>query len=78
MAAISSGMPLGASHGIGHQLDRFGVGLSGTSCLLFPTEYKFNASHRTNQSFRAGTLQEYLASRRTRERDLATREDAKT
>lgn len=48
MAAVSSGVPLGASHGIGHQLGPLGVGHGETSCILLPAVCKFNAAHGAN------------------------------
>lgn len=48
MAAVSSGVPLGASHAIGHQLGPLGVGHGETSCILLPAVCKFNASHGAN------------------------------
>ena len=38
--------PLGASHGIGHQLGPLGVGHGETSCIMLPSVCKYNA--RTN------------------------------
>lgn len=48
MAAVSSGVPLGASHAIGHQLGPLGVGHGETSCILLPAVCKFNAAHDAN------------------------------
>lgn len=48
MAAVSSGVPLGASHAIGHQLGPLGVGHGETSCILLPAVCKFNAAHGAN------------------------------
>lgn len=50
MAAVSSGVPLGASHGIGHQLGPLGVGHGETSCILLPAVCKFNAAHGANNA----------------------------
>lgn len=44
--AIAAGqlkIPMGASHGIGHQLGPLGVGHGETSCILLPAVCKFNA-----------------------------------
>ncbi|KAH6676995.1 hypothetical protein F5X68DRAFT_173954 [Plectosphaerella plurivora] len=48
MAAVSSGVPLGASHAIGHQLGPLGVGHGETSCILLPAVCKFNLQHKAN------------------------------
>ncbi|KAJ9406604.1 hypothetical protein DTO045G8_5552 [Paecilomyces variotii] len=48
MAAVSSGVPLGASHAIGHQLGPLGVGHGETSCILLPAVCKYNASKGAN------------------------------
>lgn len=48
MSAVSSGVPLGASHAIGHQLGPFGVGHGETSCILLPAVCKYNASKGAN------------------------------
>ncbi|KAF2837049.1 putative Fe-containing alcohol dehydrogenase [Patellaria atrata CBS 101060] len=45
MAAVKKGVPLGASHGIGHQLGPLGVGHGETSCILLPAVCKFNMRH---------------------------------
>lgn len=42
MTAVRSGVALGASHGIGHQLGPLGVGHGETSCILLPAVCKFN------------------------------------
>ncbi|KAI8951642.1 putative Fe-containing alcohol dehydrogenase [Xylaria longipes] len=47
MAAIS-GVPLGASHGIGHQLGPAGVGHGETSCILNPAVCKYNYAKKAN------------------------------
>lgn len=38
------GVPMGASHGIGHQLGPMGVGHGETSCILLPAVCKYNMS----------------------------------
>lgn len=48
MAAVSSGVPLGASHAIGHQLGPLGVGHGETSCILLPSVCKFNLKYKAN------------------------------
>ncbi|KAK7734378.1 hypothetical protein SLS57_000072 [Botryosphaeria dothidea] len=45
MQACKGGAPLGASHGIGHQLGPLGVGHGETSCILLPAVCAFNARH---------------------------------
>lgn len=42
MFAVSTGVPLGASHAIGHQLGPLGVGHGETSCILLPAVCRFN------------------------------------
>jgi len=42
MSAVRSGVSLGASHGIGHQLGPLGVGHGETSCILLPAVCKYN------------------------------------
>lgn len=48
MVAASSGVPLGASHGIGHQLGPAGVGHGETSCILNPAVCKYNYAKKAN------------------------------
>ena len=36
------GVPMGASHGIGHQLGPLGVGHGETSCILLPAVCRYN------------------------------------
>ncbi|RFU27853.1 hypothetical protein B7463_g8484, partial [Scytalidium lignicola] len=48
MCAVSSGVPLGASHAIGHQLGPLGVGHGETSCILLPAVCKYNAAKGAN------------------------------
>ncbi|KAF4472404.1 alcohol dehydrogenase [Fusarium albosuccineum] len=48
MGAVSSGVPLGASHAIGHQLGPLGVGHGETSCILLPAVCKFNLKKKAN------------------------------
>ncbi|KIX05062.1 uncharacterized protein Z518_05934 [Rhinocladiella mackenziei CBS 650.93] len=42
MNAVGSGVPLGASHAIGHQLGPLGVGHGETSCIMLPAVCKWN------------------------------------
>ncbi|KAF2093769.1 Dehydroquinate synthase-like protein [Rhizodiscina lignyota] len=44
MQAVKNGVPMGASHAIGHQLGPLGVGHGETSCILLPAVCKFNES----------------------------------
>jgi alcohol dehydrogenase class IV len=48
MSAVSSGVPLGASHAIGYQLGPLGVGHGETSCILLPAVCKYNAQKGAN------------------------------
>ncbi|KAG4287318.1 hypothetical protein FPRO06_04970 [Fusarium proliferatum] len=48
MCAVSSGVPLGASHAIGHQLGPLGVGHGETSCILLPAVCRFNYKKEAN------------------------------
>ncbi|KAI0393883.1 putative Fe-containing alcohol dehydrogenase [Xylariaceae sp. FL0594] len=50
MAAAISGVPMGASHGIGHQLGPAGVGHGETSCILNPAVCKYNYLKKANVS----------------------------
>ncbi|KAF3019011.1 hypothetical protein E8E14_013106 [Neopestalotiopsis sp. 37M] len=50
MSACSRGVPLGASHGIGHQLGPVGVGHGETSCILLPAVCRYNYSAGANQA----------------------------
>lgn len=45
MTAATSGVQLGASHGIGHQLGPLGVGHGETSCILLPSVCRYNLVH---------------------------------
>ena len=42
MTAASSGVPMGGSHAIGHQLGPMGIGHGETSCILLPAVCKYN------------------------------------
>ena len=46
------GIPMGASHGIGHQLGPLGVGHGETSCILLPAVCKYNQSVNSAQQKR--------------------------
>lgn len=48
MCAVSSGIPLGASHAIGHQLGPLGVGHGETSCILLPAVCRYNLQQNAN------------------------------
>ncbi|KAG4218665.1 hypothetical protein PC116_g32855, partial [Phytophthora cactorum] len=48
MSACTRGVPLGASHGIGHQLGPAGVGHGETSCILNPAVCKYNYKKGAN------------------------------
>lgn len=43
MEAVKNGVPMGASHGIGHQLGPLGVGHGETSCVLLPAVCRYNS-----------------------------------
>ncbi|PVH85323.1 Dehydroquinate synthase-like protein [Cadophora sp. DSE1049] len=45
MKGVSSGLPMGGSHGIGHQLGPLGVGHGETSCIMLPAVLKYNSHH---------------------------------
>lgn len=45
MRALGTGVPMGGSHGIGHQLGPFGVGHGETSCVMLPAVLKYNYEH---------------------------------
>ncbi|KAH8668593.1 putative Fe-containing alcohol dehydrogenase [Xylariales sp. PMI_506] len=49
MRATQRGVPLGASHGIGHQLGPAGVGHGETSCILLPAVCKYNYEKGANR-----------------------------
>ncbi|KUJ15645.1 iron-containing alcohol dehydrogenase-like protein [Mollisia scopiformis] len=42
MKGMSQGIPMGGSHGIGHQLGPLGVGHGETSCVMLPAILKYN------------------------------------
>jgi alcohol dehydrogenase class IV len=64
MSAVSSGVPLGASHAIGHQLGPLGVGHGETSCILLPAVCKYNAKEGGNTERQAEVVA-FLANDRT-------------
>lgn len=43
--ALKNGVPMGGSHGIGHQLGPLGVGHGETSCVMLPAVLKYNYAH---------------------------------
>jgi alcohol dehydrogenase class IV len=45
MKSMSGGVPMGASHGIGHQLGPLGVGHGETSCIMLPAVLKYSYKH---------------------------------
>lgn len=45
MKGLMNGIPMGASHGIGHQLGPLGVGHGETSCVMLPAVLKYTAQH---------------------------------
>jgi alcohol dehydrogenase class IV len=42
---LKAGVPMGASHGIGHQLGPLGVSHGETSCVLLPSVLRYNRRH---------------------------------
>jgi alcohol dehydrogenase class IV len=45
MKGFGAGVPMGGSHGIGHQLGPLGVGHGETSCIVLPAILKYNYLH---------------------------------
>lgn len=45
MQGLAKGIPMGGSHGIGHQLGPLGVGHGQTSCILLPAILDYNLKH---------------------------------
>lgn len=45
MKGLEKGVPMGGSHGIGHQLGPLGVGHGETSCIMLPPILKYNYLH---------------------------------
>ena len=64
MSAVSSGVPLGASHAIGHQLGPLGVGHGETSCIMLPAVCKYNAAKGANND-RQALVRELLVREKT-------------
>ena len=62
MSAVSSGVPLGASHAISHQLGPLGVGHGETSCILLPAVCKWNAKVGANNARQEKTKEILLRS----------------
>ncbi|KAI9796549.1 MAG: hypothetical protein M1833_006113 [Piccolia ochrophora] len=52
-AVVRRGIPLGASHGIGHQLGPLGVGHGETSCVLLPAVMRYNACTNADRQAKA-------------------------
>lgn len=50
------GVPMGASHGIGHQLGPLGVGHGETSCILLPAVCQYNQSVNEEQQKKVRNL----------------------
>jgi alcohol dehydrogenase class IV len=48
IGVVTSRVPMGASHAIGHQLGPLGVGHGETSCVMLPAVCKFNAAKKAN------------------------------
>jgi alcohol dehydrogenase class IV len=48
-ASIIEGVPVGGSHGIGHQLGPYGVPHAETTCVCLPAVQKFNAKVNSDQ-----------------------------
>lgn len=55
MIFLKKGAPVGASHGIGHQLGPLGVGHGQTSCILLPSVMKWNAKANAPQQAKLKT-----------------------
>jgi alcohol dehydrogenase class IV len=55
-AVFQHGVPLGASHGIGHQLGPLGVGHGETSCILLPAVCKYNVSVNVDRQALASNI----------------------
>ncbi|BCR97729.1 iron-containing alcohol dehydrogenase [Aspergillus luchuensis] len=68
MAACSAGLPLGASHGIGHQLGPLGVPHGETSCILLPAVCKYNVKY-------SSTSTSDVTARQTKLRDFLLRQE---
>lgn len=45
MKAVGAGVPMGASHGVGHQLGPLGVGHGETSCIMLAAVLKWSWKH---------------------------------
>ncbi|KAK4222789.1 iron-containing alcohol dehydrogenase [Podospora fimiseda] len=46
MRGLTRGVPMGASHGIGHQLGPLGVGHGETSCVMLPSVLRWNLKNQ--------------------------------
>ncbi|OAL34187.1 hypothetical protein AYO20_06442 [Fonsecaea nubica] len=62
MRAVETGVALGASHAIGHQLGPLGVGHGETSCIMLPAVCKWNAKVGANVERQAHCKQVLLRS----------------
>jgi alcohol dehydrogenase class IV len=60
MDAVGSGVPMGASHAIGHQLGPLGVGHGETSCVMLPTVCKWNWERDGNRGRQTECLEVLL------------------
>ncbi|KAJ4986320.1 alcohol dehydrogenase [Stagonosporopsis vannaccii] len=61
MRAVSCGVPLGASHAVGHQLGPLGVPHGETSCVLLPAVCAFNTREPVNVQKQAKIVNLLLA-----------------
>lgn len=57
MRAVSCGVPMGASHAVGHQLGPLGVPHGETSCVMLPAVCSFNAQEPANVQKQAKVVQ---------------------
>jgi alcohol dehydrogenase class IV len=57
MRAVSCGVPLGASHAVGHQLGPLGVPHGETSCVMLPAVCSFNTQEPANVQKQAKVVQ---------------------
>ena len=62
MSTIGSGVPMGASHAIGHQLGLLGVGHGETSCIMLPAVCNWNGKVGANMERQACTKKVLLRS----------------
>ncbi|KZM18771.1 uncharacterized protein EKO05_0006632 [Ascochyta rabiei] len=57
MRAVSCGVPMGASHAVGHQLGPLGVPHGETSCVMLPAVCSFNTREPANVQKQAKVIQ---------------------